>query len=140
MFFGIDYFKISYTIFRNKYPSIVDQIRGIGKQNPDVKKYVLKTFSKTEWSLLSVEIKSRHSLVNCDGCLKKGIYKSVLAQFPIKKLCFGKKAEKAGLQKTENRAVMEENCGRKVSLNLLIISLSFTSILVRLVHCKSGTY
>ena len=34
--------------------------------------------------------------------MKKGIYKSVLAQFPIKKLCFRKKAEKAGLFKEKN--------------------------------------
>ena len=110
MFFGIDYFKISYTTFRNKYPSIVDQIRGIGKQNPDIKEYVLKTFSKTEWSLLSGEIKSRHSLVNCDGCLKKGIYKSVLAQFPIKKLCLGKKSREGRF--TENRK--QSSNGRKM--------------------------
>ena len=52
--------------------------------------------------MLSGELKSRHSLENCDGCLKKGIYKTVLAQFPIKKLCFRKKAEKAGLFKEKN--------------------------------------
>ena len=38
LFFAIDYFKINYTTFRNKHPSIVDQIRS--KQNPDVKKHV----------------------------------------------------------------------------------------------------
>ena len=48
--FGVDYFKINYTTFRNKYPSIVDQIRSIGKRNPDVKEHVLKTFSKNEWN------------------------------------------------------------------------------------------
>ena len=102
LFFGIDYFKINYTTFRNKYPSIIDQIRSIGKRNPDVKKHVLNTFSKSEWSLLSGELKSRHSLENCDGCLKKGIYRSVLAQFPIKSLWLRKKAEKAGLFKEKN--------------------------------------
>ena len=42
LFFGIDYFKIkiNYTTFRNKYLSIIDQIRSIGKQNPDVKEHV----------------------------------------------------------------------------------------------------
>ena len=91
LFFGIDYFKINYTTFCNKYPSIVDQIRSIGKRNPDVKEYVLKTFSKSEWSLLSGELKSKHSLENCDGCLKKGIY-----------CVCEKKAEKAGLFKEKN--------------------------------------
>ena len=102
LFFGIDYFKINYTTFRNKYPSIVDQIRSIGKRNPDVKEHVLNTFSKSEWSLLSGELKSRHSLENCDGCLKKGICKSMLAQFPIKSLCSREKAEKAGLFKEKS--------------------------------------
>ena len=69
-FFGNDYFKINYTTFRNKYPSIVDQIRSIGKRSPDIKEHVLKTFSKSEWSLLSEELKSRHSPENCDGCLR----------------------------------------------------------------------
>ena len=63
-FFGNDYFKINYTTFRNKYPSIVDQIRSIGKRRPDVKEHVLKTFSKSEWTLLSEELKSRHSPEN----------------------------------------------------------------------------
>ena len=97
LFFRIDFFKIDYTTFRKKYPSIVDQIRSIGKRNPDVKEHVLKTFSKSDWRL-----KSRHILENCDGCLKKGISKLVLAQFPIKKLCLRKKAEKAGSFKEKN--------------------------------------
>ena len=101
-FFENDYFKINYTTFRNKYLSIVDQIRSIGKRSPDVKEHILKTFSKSEWSLLSEELKSRHSLENCDGCLKKMIYKSVLAQFHIKSLCLRKKAVKAGLFKEKN--------------------------------------
>ena len=82
LLFGIDYFKINYTTFRNKYPSIIYQIRSTGKENPDVKEHVLNTFSKSEWSLLLGELNSRHSLENCDSCLKKGIYRSVLAQFP----------------------------------------------------------
>ena len=90
-FFGNDYFKINYTTFRNKYPFIVDQIGSIGKRSPDVKEHVLKIFSKSEWNLLSEELKSRHNLENCDGCLKKKIYKLVLAQFPIKRLCLRKK-------------------------------------------------
>ena len=69
LFFGIDYFKINYTTFRNKYPSIVDQIRSIDKRNPDVKEHVLKTLSKSEWSLLSGEIKSRQKVDK-----KKNIY------------------------------------------------------------------
>ena len=55
VFFPIDYFKINYTTFRDKYPSIVDQIRSIGKRNPDVKEHILKTFSKSEWNLLTGE-------------------------------------------------------------------------------------
>ena len=101
-FFGNDYFKINYTTFRDKYLSIVDQIRSVGKRSPDVKEHILKTFSKSEWSLLSEELKSRHSLENCDGCLKKMIYKTVLAQFHIKSLCLRKKAVKAGLFKEKN--------------------------------------
>ena len=99
LLFRIDYFKINYTTFRNKYPSIIYQIRSIGKQNLDVKEHVLNTFSESEWSLLSGELNSRQSLENCDSCLKKGVYRSVLAQFPIKSLWLQKKVEKAGLFK-----------------------------------------
>ena len=87
----------NYTTFRNKYPSIADQFCSIGKRSSNVKENALKTFSKSEWSLLSEELKSRHSLENCDGCLKKKIYKSVLAQFSIKSLCLRKKAAMADL-------------------------------------------
>ena len=52
--------------------------------------------------MLSGELKLRYSLEKCEGCLKKRIYKSVLPQFPIKKLCLRKKAEKAGLFKEKN--------------------------------------
>ena len=93
-FFGNDYFKINYKIFYNKYPSIVDEIRSIGKRSPDVKEHALKTFPKSEWSLLSEELKSRQSLENRDGCLKKIIYKLVLEQFPIKSLCLRKKKQR----------------------------------------------
>ena len=99
-FFGSDYFKINYTTFRNNYPFIVNQIRSIGKRNPDVKEHVLKTFSKSKWSLLSEELKSRHSPENCKGCLKKKIYKSVLAQFPIKScVCEKKQGRQVYLKK-----------------------------------------
>ena len=123
LFFGIDYFKINHTTFRNKYPSIIDQIRSIDKQNPDVKEHVLNTFSKSEWSLLSGELKSRHSLENCDGCLKKGIYRSMLAQFPIKSLWLRKKAEKAGLFKEKNLRDITQKTLNKLnnSLNAIMV-------------------
>ena len=115
LFFGIVYFKINYTTFRNEYPSIVDQIRSIGKRNPDVKKHVLNTFSKSEWSFSSGKRKSRHSLENCDGCLKKEIYRSTLAQFPIKSLWLQKKAEKAGLFKEKNLRDITQKTLNKVN-------------------------
>ena len=123
LFFGIDYFKINYTTFRNKYPSIVDQIRSIGKRNPDVKEHVLNTFSKSEWSLLSGELKSRHSLENCDGCLEKEIYRSALAQFPIRSLWLQKKAEKAGLFKEKNlRDIIQKTLNKlNNSLNAIMV-------------------
>ena len=123
LFFGIDYFKINYTTFRNKYPSIVDQIRSIGKRNPDVKEHVLNTFSKSEWSLLSGELKSRHSLENCDGCLEKEIYRSALAQFPIRSLWLQKKAEKAGLFKEKNLRDITQKTLNKLnnSLNAIMV-------------------
>ena len=49
------------------------------KRSPDVREHILKTFSKNEWTLLSEELKLKHSLENCNGCLKKKIYKLVLA-------------------------------------------------------------
>ena len=122
VFFGINYFKINYTTFRNKYPSIADQIRSIGKRNPDVKEHVFNTFSKSEWSLLSDELKSRHSLENCDGYLKKGIYRSVLAQFPIKSLWLRKKAEKADLFKEKNlRDITQKTLYKLNSLNEIMV-------------------
>ena len=123
LFFGIDYFKINYTIFRNKYPSIIDQIRSIDKRNPDVKEHVLNTFSKSEWSLLSGELKSRHSLENCDGCLEKEIYRSALAQFPIRSLWLQKKAEKAGLFKEKNlRDIIQKTLNKlNNSLNAIMV-------------------
>ena len=46
---------------------------------------------------------------------------------------------RAAKKTQKNRAAMDGNCGKTVSLYLLISS-SFTSILVSLVHCKSGRY
>lgn len=51
--FKTNYFKIDRTTLCNKYPSICDQIHSIGKQTPNVKELVLKTFPKREWSLSS---------------------------------------------------------------------------------------
>ena len=44
--------------------------------------------------------------------MKKGIYKSVLAQFPIKSLCLQKKAEKTGLFKEKNLHITQKTLNK----------------------------
>ena len=97
--FGTDYFKVSYTTFRNKYPSIVNHIHSIGKKNTKDKNIILDTFSESKWKSFTDEMKSKHKFENCDGCLKNKIFKNELAKFPIKMPFFRKKAEEAGLFK-----------------------------------------
>ena len=67
------------------------------KRYREVKKDILETFSKIVWSDLSFEDKCSHSLMNCDGCMKKANYRKVLVKFPIRDKKLQQKAAKSGL-------------------------------------------
>ena len=55
-----------------------------------------------ELVIVRTKIFSRHSLENCNGCLKKRINISVPEQFPIKRLHLRKKADRAVLFKEKH--------------------------------------
>ena len=44
--FGIHYFNINITKFRNKYPKIINNIHEIGGKNAEIKRHLLEVFSE----------------------------------------------------------------------------------------------
>ena len=44
--FGIHYFNINITIFRNKYPKIINNIHEIRGKNAEIKRHLLEVFSE----------------------------------------------------------------------------------------------
>ena len=61
------------------------------------KQEILTAFSKNEWDSLSYEVKKRHSLTDCDGCMKNLVYRKTLAKFPVTDKRLQQKASKNGL-------------------------------------------
>ena len=50
------------------------------KKGTNIKKQEILIFSKIEWHSLN---KKRHSLTDCDGCMKNLVYRKMLAKFPV---------------------------------------------------------
>ena len=69
-------------------PRITDNIKSFEKRYRDV---------KTVWSDFSFEGKCAHSMMRCDGCMKKLNYRKFLAKFPIRDKKLQQKAAKRGL-------------------------------------------
>ena len=57
----------------------------IGKRRKEVKGAILTEFSTKSWNELPPSEKKKHSLLNCDGCMKNDKYKALLIAFPVNK-------------------------------------------------------
>ena len=96
-FCNITSFNVEYRQFTRNFTKITDNIKSLEKGYKEVKKEILETFSKTVWSDLSFEDKCAHSLMNCNGCMKKANYRKALTKFPIPDEKLQQKAAKSGL-------------------------------------------
>ena len=96
-FCNVTSFNVEYRPFIRNFPKITDNIKSFEKRYRDVKKEILEAFSKTVWSDFSFEDKCAHSLMRCDGCMKKLNYRKFLAKFPIRDKKLQQKAAKRGL-------------------------------------------
>lgn len=90
-------FEVHYEWYRRNVQRIKDSIQLLGKKSTPNKLKVLSCFSIDEWK--KVVRKERHSLFNCEECLRSDKLRPSLSLFPInKKDMKGKKrAEEAGL-------------------------------------------
>ena len=96
-FCNITSFNIEYRQFTRNFTKITENIKTLEEKCREVKKEILETFSKTVRSDLSFEDKCGHSLMNCDGCMKKTNYRKALANLPIRDKKLQQKATKSGL-------------------------------------------
>ena len=96
-FCDITSFNIEHRQFTRNFSKITDNIKSLEERYREVKKEILELFSKTVWSDLSFEDKCTHSLMNCDGCMKKTNYRKALAKFPIRDKKLQQKAANSGL-------------------------------------------
>ena len=71
----IDTFNVEYRQFVQSFKKIIPNIKSLGKRYRHKKQEILTTFSKNEWDSLSYEVKKRHSLTDCDGCMKNLVYR-----------------------------------------------------------------
>ena len=93
----IDTFNVEYRQFVQSFKKIIPNIKSLGKRYRHKKQEILTTFSKNEWDSLSYEVKKRHSLTDCDGCMKNLVYRKTLAKFPVTETRLQQKASKNGL-------------------------------------------
>ena len=93
-FSEMDTFNVEYRQFVQSFKKIIFNIKGLEKSYRHKKQEILTPFSKNEWDNLSYEVKKRHSLTGCDGCMKNLVYQKTLA-ITDKKL--QQKASKTGL-------------------------------------------
>ena len=82
-----------------KFPLILENIRELGKKNPQEKENILKIFSLSQWDKLPDNTKREHSLYGFKGYFKNNCLKSGLAKPPVNSRKFMAKAEKSGLYK-----------------------------------------
>ena len=92
-----DKFDIPYTKFTCNFPKMIKIFQGMNKKNQSKLAMVLKTFSRENWDNLSNDEKMKHSIVDCDGCIKKKVFRDQLANIPIHSRQLHAKATKAGL-------------------------------------------
>lgn len=88
-------YEIVYKTFTDNFPKILENVNSLKIKQKDTKKEIWDTFSHENWKKLSD--KQKHSIFDCQGCLKKLELKTVLAKFPIKSLKHKTKAKKFGL-------------------------------------------
>ena len=87
-FCNVTSFNVECRQFIRNFPKITDNIKSFEKRYRDV---------KTVWSDFSFEDKCAHSMMRCDGCMKKLNYRKFLAKFPIRDKKLQQKAAKRGL-------------------------------------------
>lgn len=75
--------EISYKQFSKSSQNIVKNIQSLGKRHSDQKKEILKVFSANNWENLILNKKEKHSLFDCDGCLKDKQFKETLEFFLV---------------------------------------------------------
>ena len=90
-------FNVDYRQYVQKFKKIIPNIKGFEKKYRHKKQEILTTFSKNKWNSLSYEVKKRHSLTDCDGCMKNLVYRKTLAKFPLTDKRLQQKASKNGL-------------------------------------------
>ena len=90
-------FNVDYRQYVQKFKKIIPNIKGFEKKYRHKKQEILTTFSKNKWNSLSYEVKKRHSLTDCDGCMKNLVYRKTLAKFSVTDKRLQQKASKNGL-------------------------------------------
>ena len=82
--FRSENFDVSYTCFKDNFPNIVANIRGLNKRHSVTKDEIFHIFSYEIWMKLSEDRKRKHSLHDCKGCLGNHSFKRGLSMFPFK--------------------------------------------------------
>ena len=93
--FRADNFHVPYCKFKH-FREITKPLQSLSKKHPTKKIEFLEIFSSKNWDNLK-EKKTKHSLIDCKGCLNNKKLRSTLAMIPIKIPAYIQKAKKAGL-------------------------------------------
>ena len=92
--FQADNCHVPYCKFKH-FHEIIKPIQSLDKKHPTKKIEFLEIFSSKNWDNLK-ENKTKHSLIDCKGCLNNKKLRSTLAMIPIKSPVYIQKAKKAG--------------------------------------------
>ena len=89
-------FTVTHKQFVDKLSKIQGRIELWGKAHFKYKQDFLSKFNSKTWAMLSPDVKSKHSLFNCQHCMEDQELKSIYMTYPLKSIVEKKRAEEKG--------------------------------------------
>ena len=77
--------ELNFNQINDSNGNVLKNIQSLGKRHKETKNKLLELFSNDNWKKLSDVQKEKHTLFNCNGCLRNKELKAGLTRFPIPK-------------------------------------------------------
>lgn len=105
--------------YRRNFVKVKEKVLELGKKSSLKKDELLTCFSSKKWNELSEKEKSKHSIFDCQACLKDEELRYCLGFFPIHKndLKGKKRANDGGLFRLNKEGVQQETARLVTNLN-----------------------
>ena len=96
--FKYESFEVTYKKFVDKFPQLIDKFSLWGKRYSASKKQFMQTYNTTKWNEEAI-IQSKHSLFDCQVCMKDLRLMDLYKNYPVKSIKEKKNAVETGVKK-----------------------------------------